>query len=335
MDSRRVTELLAEQSGVIARRQVLELGGRPADIERMLRRRDWVRVLPGVYVDRTGPPSWEQRAWAGVLAHWPAALGRASALGEGHEPIQLVVDEDRHVQARKGYQLRGLSRFTERVRWNASPPHQRLEDAVLDLAAEAGTDFAAIEVVAKACRSRRTTAPRLLQALALRPRVTRRAWLAALLADVRDGTCSVLEHGTSTAWRDLIRCPHPLASAQRAAEQDGCIATSTTRRGNWWSSSMGGSSTTQPDAATATSTATSMRPSTGDVRSGSGGDRCSSGLAPRLSGWGCCCSSVDGLARPSRADRPARSGDNQAVATHWVRRTHRRGPVSRSCRRRT
>ena len=50
--------------------------GQDADIARMLRRRDLVTVLPGVYVNHTGAQTWEQRAWAAVLYFWPAALTR-------------------------------------------------------------------------------------------------------------------------------------------------------------------------------------------------------------------------------------------------------------------
>lgn len=80
MDAKELAGLLEAQSGVIRRRQVLDLGGNDNDIERLLRRRQWARVHTGVYVDHTGPLSWLQRAWAAVLLHWPAALAGASAL---------------------------------------------------------------------------------------------------------------------------------------------------------------------------------------------------------------------------------------------------------------
>ena len=66
--------LLFKQDGVIARWQALAAGATDSDIERRLRRREWARVSPGVYVDHTGPLTWRQRAWAAVLAVWPAAL---------------------------------------------------------------------------------------------------------------------------------------------------------------------------------------------------------------------------------------------------------------------
>ena len=47
------------------------------DLARLLR--ELVEVLRGVYVEHTGPPSWQQRAWAAVLRAWPAALADQSA----------------------------------------------------------------------------------------------------------------------------------------------------------------------------------------------------------------------------------------------------------------
>lgn len=73
--------LLLVQSGVASRRQALEAGLRPHDIRRLLRRREWAVVHPGVYVDHTGPLTWRQRAWAAVLyAGAGAALDRESAI---------------------------------------------------------------------------------------------------------------------------------------------------------------------------------------------------------------------------------------------------------------
>ena len=61
---------LLDQDGVIARRQAMALAVTKSDIDRLVRRREWMRVLPGVNVDHTGEPTWLQRAWAGP--RWPA-----------------------------------------------------------------------------------------------------------------------------------------------------------------------------------------------------------------------------------------------------------------------
>lgn len=72
--------LLRQQGGSVARSQLTGADAQPHDIERMLRRRELVRVLPGVFVDHTGPLTWTQRTWAGVLHAWPAALDLESGL---------------------------------------------------------------------------------------------------------------------------------------------------------------------------------------------------------------------------------------------------------------
>src|SRR5215210_3810747 len=62
------------QHGVVARRQIEELGGRESDIRRMVRRRELTPVTPGVYVNHTGQLTRAQREWVAVRSAWPAAL---------------------------------------------------------------------------------------------------------------------------------------------------------------------------------------------------------------------------------------------------------------------
>src|SRR3546814_5237907 len=66
-----------------------------------------------------------------------------------------------------------LFRSSDVVQHSARPPRVRFDDAVLDLAAQAPTDLAAIGVLADACGSRRTTAQRLLATIARRSRLRR------------------------------------------------------------------------------------------------------------------------------------------------------------------
>ena len=195
-------DLLHLQSGVISRRQALDLGFAPHDLERMLRRNDWVRLLPGVFMNHTGPPSWEQRAWAGVLHYWPAVLTHESALRahaatgtDDGRPIQIAVARDRHVTRRPGYRVRRIARLGSGAQWHLGPPRMRIEDAAIDVAAEAPTDFTAFEVLAEVCRSRRTTPQRLAAAARSRLRLSRRRTLVAFLDDLVTGACSVLERG--------------------------------------------------------------------------------------------------------------------------------------------
>lgn len=213
VDDRALAALLRRQAGVVSRRQLRDLGCRPHDVERLVRRRALTRVHPGVFVEHTGPLSWEQRAWAAVLALWPAALCAESALraeylvdpDRGRTSRSVARDEgallhvavagDRHLVAPTGVRVHRMTRLAERVLWNQLPPRLDVEDAALDVAADAPTDFAALEALAEVCRTRRTTASRLAATLAQRSRIARRGWLSAVLTDLAAGSTSVLEHG--------------------------------------------------------------------------------------------------------------------------------------------
>lgn len=218
-----ISELLITQSGVISRVQAMDAGLQPHDLRRMVRRRELVRVHPGVFVNHTGELTWLQRAWSGVLAMAPAALVAESALraaeGSGRrdvedEPIQVGVD--RKVAGVPGVRVHRMDHLAERVMWNRSPPRLRYEQAVLDVAAGADTEFAVVELLSRAVQSRRTTAKRLLEVLEERRRIGRRRWLASVLADVADGTCSVLEHGFLTR----VERPHGLLGGSRQVRDE-------------------------------------------------------------------------------------------------------------------
>jgi hypothetical protein len=193
-------DLLARQAGVVSRRQLLEAGLTPNDLRRLLRRRELTAVHPGVYVDHTGPLTWTQRAWAVVLHAWPAALCHESALraadGPGRRdrldsgPLHVAVDRRRSfVAAVPGVVTHHLAEFEAKVQWNLGPPRVRVEEAVLDVAAEAPSRFGAIAVLSDAVQSRRTTAPRVLGAIERRTRVPRREFLTGVLLDIAEGTC--------------------------------------------------------------------------------------------------------------------------------------------------
>jgi hypothetical protein len=200
MDEGAIDVLTRRQAGLIARFQVLALGGSDPDIARLLRRRLLNRVHTGVYVNHTGPLTWEQRAWAAVLAVFPAALGGSSALRahrvRGHDddnPVQVVVAEDRRVHAPRGVRVRRVAAYDELVQAHLSPPRMRLEHAALDVASRAATDDAAVSVLADICQTGRSTPQRLRDALMARPTLPRRRILMEILDDVASGAYSALE----------------------------------------------------------------------------------------------------------------------------------------------
>ena len=217
-----VARHLSLQDNVIARRQALASGLVQHDLRRLIRRREWAVVHPGVYVAHTGPLTWHQRAWAAVLLVWPAALGAESSLRAADGPgakddsaektLNVVVDQHRSgLVTPADIHVQHLVGFDEKVLWNTTPPRIRYEEAALDVAIRATSELAAVAALTKACQSRRTTAQRLSSALDGRSRVARRDWLTAVLRDIADGTCSLLEHG----YLVRVERAHGLPPAQR------------------------------------------------------------------------------------------------------------------------
>ncbi len=213
-------ELLSLQGGVIARRQLVSRGWGDHDIARMLRRRLWASVFEGVYVNHTGELSWLQRAWAGVLFSWPAALSHASALRAADGPgrrsaddglMHIVVDRDRRLVRPPGTELHRRRAFDKHVLWNLGPPRVRYEQAAIDVATSADCEYAAVAALSQAVQSRRTTARRMLSAMEERERLPRRQWVAGVLRDIDEGTCSVLEHG----YLARVERPHHLPRGRR------------------------------------------------------------------------------------------------------------------------
>jgi hypothetical protein len=221
VDRLAIDQLLRSQDGTISRSQALELGATPADLRRLVRRRELARVHHGVFVDHTGPLTWRQRAWAAVLYAAPAALSGASALraanGPGHRghdddgPIHVAVGRERTLVAPTGVVLRRTSNLASRVQWNLAPPRLKIEEAVLDVAAASKNDLEAVATLADAVGSRRTTAARLQAALDARARIGRRELVSAVLSDVATGACSALEH----AYLTQVERPHGLPVARR------------------------------------------------------------------------------------------------------------------------
>ncbi len=214
-----VTALLLDQHGVVSRRQLHDAGLAPHDLARLVRRRELTRLHPGVYVDHTGTPTFLQRCWAAVLLLWPAALAGETAMraaeGPGsrrpHQVIHVAVHRDRRVRDRDGMAVLRTDRLDSQVLWNVGPPRLRYEEAAIDVADEAASDFAALESLSRAVQSRRTTAERMLASGRGRTRLHRREWIESVLDDLAHGSCSVLEHG----YLHRVERAHGLGQARR------------------------------------------------------------------------------------------------------------------------
>jgi hypothetical protein len=230
MDHQRLAQAMGQQAGVVARRQVLAAGFDDGFIGRQLHRRRWARVHLGVYVDHTGPCTWSQRAWAGVLFYWPAALCHCSALRAGgvivgeprlrsapdrpegdRDAVHVAIAHPRSAVKVDGVRLHRLVNLSARVLWNTHPPRLRLEEALLDVCADQPDRVAALSLVTDACQQGRTTATRVASALEARHHLRFGGWLGGALLDVAAGTLSVLEH----AYLRRVERPHGLPRGHR------------------------------------------------------------------------------------------------------------------------
>ena len=208
----RVLAVLRAQDGVIGRFQLIEMGAQRHDLERLLRRRDLVRVHPGVYVNHTGRPSPRQVEAAAVLRYWPAALASFSAVGleSWRRPPHVIVDFRRTVVGTSGIVVSRCHRFAEVVRTRPFPPRQRIEEAALDAAAGLANTAEVFTFLADVVQTRRTTARRLRETLDGRRRIGNRAVMQGVLADLDAGVGSVLER----EWAAVER-RHGLPTARR------------------------------------------------------------------------------------------------------------------------
>lgn len=187
------------QDGVASRRQLVELGALDHDVKRMLRRKELFRVAHhrGVYVNHNGPLSWDQRAWAAVLAHWPAVLARESALPNPPRggPIHVAISLDRRVVAVPRVLVHRTPDLDVRADWGKAPPRIRLEHAAIDVASQGRHDVAAVfRTLTDVCHTRETDAATIGRVLGTR-RVAGWVLIAEMLDDIATGACSVLERG--------------------------------------------------------------------------------------------------------------------------------------------
>ena len=97
----------------------------------------------------------------------------------------------------------------------------RIEEAVLDAAATATTPERAIAYLSDAVQARSTTADRPLATLDDRSRVRSRTFLREVLLDVRDGTCSVLEHHYLTKVERKHHLPKPARQSRTTVGRPG------------------------------------------------------------------------------------------------------------------
>lgn len=188
----------SEQDGVIARRQFLEAGGTPNEIERLVRRRIWAPLHRGVYVDHTGPPTWRQQMWAAHLCCPGSVIADETVISFAglrpqSLPIHVGIPHSRKLVAPRGVVVHRIRGLEGRCVSTVDPPRLRLEVALVRVADRMTDPVDSLSLVIDAVRSRRTTSPRLLAAMSEEPRMTHRSLLVEGLTEAESGIHSLLE----------------------------------------------------------------------------------------------------------------------------------------------
>ena len=130
----------ADQGGVVGAEQLVPLDFTLRSAERLVHQRSWVRLATGVYQVGVGEPSWEGRAWAGVLLGGPRArLGFEAAghlwkiVDEPPAEITVLVPHGRPIADRGRWVFRQERSAARSARSPGSPPRTTIEDTVVDL----------------------------------------------------------------------------------------------------------------------------------------------------------------------------------------------------------
>lgn len=229
---RYVQALLDDQSGTVARQQLVARGIADHEIRRWVRRRELARVHRGVFVNHTGDLTWLQSAWCAVLATSAfddageptgSALARESALrlldGPGSRiaedvRLQVVIDNSRFISGPAEIALERCRHLNERVTYRSGLPCVRYEEALIDVATGLGK-WDSFALLANAVTGRKTTVERLADAADRRNWMHQRDWFMQVVDDVGNGTCSVLERGFVT---EVLR-PHALPRPRQQSRE--------------------------------------------------------------------------------------------------------------------
>jgi hypothetical protein len=191
------------QSGTIARAQLRFRGLTDAMISSQIEDKRWTRLLPGVYLTNNGIPPIEAWWWAVHLyAGSKSAIAGASALQrwgvrEPALPVTIEIPHTKQMITRPGFgdELIVWRRRTQRPAraLNDLPPTVKLPDTVIDVSDELSTRRGIGDLVTSACQTQYASAEKIRRALTLRPRVTNRALVEGVLAELEGGADSVLE----------------------------------------------------------------------------------------------------------------------------------------------
>jgi hypothetical protein len=238
-DGRSWTALLSVQHGIADRDQALAAGLSRWHVEHRLASGAWQRIYPGVYATFSGPLNREARLWAAVRRAGTGAMVSHETAAEVHGIVDAPVGNVIHItvpltrrpaqhRTARGILIHRSGLSQAQFVGPFMLPRTRVEDTVLDLVAAAPTFDHAYTWIARAVSRRLVSAAALRAALAARPRVRWRGWLADALEDAEGGVHSSLER---RYVRDVERA-HGLPRSEHQARRqlDGKLH----YRDNWY-----------------------------------------------------------------------------------------------------
>jgi hypothetical protein len=214
--------IIAEQAGVVSRRQVLSAGVSRSTIASKVKHGLWQQLHPGVYGAFTGAVTWEVRLWAAVLYAGPGALlsheTAAEVLGltDRRSPaIQVTIPASRRVRPPQGVAIH-RSAF-DYPRWRPQrglPPHTFYADTIIDLVAAADNLDDVVGWVSRGIARNLVNEGQLKAAAAARRRFRWRDQIDEVIERVAGGSHFPLEFRYD---RDVERA-HGLPAATRQAK---------------------------------------------------------------------------------------------------------------------
>jgi hypothetical protein len=198
----RLQQAAEPQAMVCTYQQACAAGLSPGAIRRLVDAGRWRRLHKGVFQIVAEPPAIAARMWAAHLALGPLSVAGGEAAGhywgllDGEHPpgrpVRMLL-EDSIRRTALGIEVRRVQDPLARAHPSRRPPVLTVEHTVLDLAAIASSDSAAVEGVLRSCRLRLSTPDRILRTMRGIQRVRRRRLIESVCADVTAGFMSPLE----------------------------------------------------------------------------------------------------------------------------------------------
>ena len=206
----RIETLAAEQSGILARRQLEALGWTDSHVDHELRFQRWQRPAPGVLALNTGELSDDQRLWVGVLHAGPGAVlshltaaRRGGLRWVGRDMIDVLTPKGDLVAPLDGYFFHQTRRpYFRWVHPTSGPPRLPLEHAAL-LAAERDRNVRrAIGLLAACVQQGLTTTDRLGSTIPMIRKLRHGKTFGLVLGDIAGGAQSFAEINVAKLCED-------------------------------------------------------------------------------------------------------------------------------------